>query len=101
MGSVKVSIPLRQGHKALFLNEFLAVRGEDEIDVAGCQPRRRAGREYAVSANDVDPLMQGLDEDLAGWGEPVSRLREALARDELALYCQPVAALSGPVRILA
>ncbi len=51
-----------------------------------------------MSANDVDPLMQGLDEELAGWGEPASRLREALAKDELALYCQPVAALSGPMR---
>ena len=51
-----------------------------------------------MSANDIDPLMQGLDDELAGWGEPASRLREALAKDELALYCQPVAALSGPTR---
>ena len=61
-------------------------------------PRRRAGRKHAMSAKDIDPLMQGLDEELAGWGEPASRLREALAKDELALYCQPVAALSGPMR---
>ncbi len=51
-----------------------------------------------MSANDIDPLMQGLDDELAGWGEPASRLREALAKDELALYCQPVAALAGPMR---
>ena len=51
-----------------------------------------------MSANDVDPLLQGLDDQLAGWGEPASRLREALANDELALYCQPVAALAGPMR---
>ena len=51
-----------------------------------------------MSANDIDPLMQGLDDELAGWGEPASRLREALAKDELALYCQPVAALSGAMR---
>jgi len=43
-------------------------------------------------------MTQGTDNDLAGWGEPASRLREALAKDELALYCQPVAALSGAVR---
>lgn len=33
----------------------------------------------------MDPLAQGLDEDLEGWSEP-------------ALFCQPVAALSGAVR---
>ena len=36
--------------------------------------------------------------ELAGWNEPVERLRQALERDELALFCQPIAALSGAVR---
>ncbi len=41
---------------------------------------------------------QSIDTELAGWNEPVERLRQALARDELALYCQPIAALNGAVR---
>jgi EAL domain-containing protein (putative c-di-GMP-specific phosphodiesterase class I) len=51
-----------------------------------------------MSAKDVDPLIQELDADLAGFSEPATRLREALAKDELVLYCQPIAALIGSVR---
>ncbi len=51
-----------------------------------------------MTAKDVDPLMQKLDGELAGWDEPGGRLRQALAKDELALYCQPIAALSGATR---
>ena len=42
--------------------------------------------------------MNAISARLAGWREPGERLREALARDELALYCQPIAAFSGAVR---
>jgi EAL domain-containing protein (putative c-di-GMP-specific phosphodiesterase class I) len=41
---------------------------------------------------------QAIDESLAGWTEPLERLRHALERDELALFCQPIAALTGEVR---
>ena len=41
---------------------------------------------------------QAIDEGLAGWTEPLERLRHALDRDELALFCQPIAALTGEVR---
>ncbi len=51
-----------------------------------------------MSAKDVDPLLQKMDDELAGWSEPAERLRYALAKDELVLYCQPIAALSGAVR---
>src|SRR4249920_1034109 len=51
-----------------------------------------------MSANDVDPHLQKMDEELAGWDEPAQRLRQALEKDELALYCQPIAALNGAVR---
>ncbi len=51
-----------------------------------------------MTAKDVDPLMQKWDGELTGWDEPGGRLRQALAKDELALYCQPIAALSGAVR---
>lgn len=46
----------------------------------------------------MDPLLQEMDDQLAGWDEPAERLRNALEQDELALYCQPIAALTGAVR---
>ena len=39
-----------------------------------------------------------MDTELAGFNEPVERLRQALEKDELALFCQPIAALTGAVR---
>jgi len=52
-----------------------------------------------MSANGIDPPKLGPNSGLASRGEPAaSRLREALAKDELALYCQPVAALSAPMQ---
>ena len=51
-----------------------------------------------MSAKDVDPLLQQMDNALMGWTEPAERLRIALAKNELTLFCQPIAALSGPVR---
>ncbi len=42
--------------------------------------------------------MNVIGAQLARWREPEARLRLALATDELALYCQPIAALSGAVR---
>ena len=51
-----------------------------------------------MSAKDIDPLLQKMDDQLAGWTEPAERLRLALEKDELTLYCQPIAALSGAVR---
>jgi len=46
-----------------------------------------------MSAKDVDPLLQKMDAQLAGWNEPAARLRQALEQDELTLFCQPIAAL--------
>ena len=46
----------------------------------------------------TDPLMREQDAKLSGWHEPVARMKQALERDEFVLYCQPIAALSGPVR---
>ena len=37
-------------------------------------------------------------EDLTGWADPARRLRYALEKDELALYCQPIASLQGGAR---
>ncbi len=46
----------------------------------------------------MDATPHDLDDDLAGWPKPAERLRQALAEDELALFCQPIAALAGAVR---
>ena len=35
-------------------------------------------------------FLDEMDPQLAGWADPMARLREALSRDELVLYCQPV-----------
>ena len=51
-----------------------------------------------MSTKDEDALLQAADSALAGWQEPAQRLRQALEKDELALYCQPIAALAGAVR---
>ena len=51
-----------------------------------------------MSAKDMDPLMQKEDAALMGWVEPAERLRIALQKNELTLFCQPIAALEGPVR---
>lgn len=39
--------------------------------------------------------MSNLAVQLAGWREPNERLRQALAKDELTLYCQPIVALTA------
>ncbi len=39
-----------------------------------------------------------MQSDLTAWDDPAARLRQALEKDELALYCQPIAALTGAVR---
>ena len=52
----------------------------------------------AAAAQEADRFLREMDGQLAGWDEPAQRLREALAKDELTLYCQPIAALSGSVR---
>ncbi|HEY8070093.1 MAG TPA: EAL domain-containing protein [Burkholderiales bacterium] len=51
-----------------------------------------------MSGKEFDPQLQKMDDELAGWSEPAERLRQALSKDELALYCQPIAALTGTVR---
>ena len=51
-----------------------------------------------MSAKDVDPVLRKADAALTGWTEPAARLRAALDKNELTLFCQPIAALSGPVR---
>ena len=42
-----------------------------------------------------DQFLEKMSHELAGWSDPLARLREALERDELQLYCQPILSL-GP-----
>ncbi len=43
-------------------------------------------------------FLESMDRELAGWSDPVARLRHALDNDEFALFCQPIAGLTGPER---
>jgi EAL domain-containing protein (putative c-di-GMP-specific phosphodiesterase class I) len=43
-------------------------------------------------------FLDSMDRELAGWADPPARLREALAKDEFRLYCQPIAALGAGAR---
>lgn len=44
---------------------------------------------------EQDRFLSEMGAQLAGWREPSERLRQALAKDELTLYCQPIVALDG------
>lgn len=43
-----------------------------------------------------DQFLDQMSRELTGWSEPFERLRHALDRDELQLYCQPILALRPP-----
>ena len=42
-----------------------------------------------------DKFLKRMDTELTGWADPVVRLRQAIEKDEFALYCQPILALSA------
>jgi EAL domain-containing protein (putative c-di-GMP-specific phosphodiesterase class I) len=42
-----------------------------------------------------EKFLDRMDSQLAGWSDPVTRLREALRNNEFELYCQPILALSA------
>lgn len=41
-------------------------------------------------------FIEQMNRELAGWSDPASRLRVALARDDLQLFCQPIQSLQPP-----
>src|SRR5712691_13244370 len=45
-----------------------------------------------------DPFLQRMDSELAGWTDPVRRLRDAIEHDEFELYCQPILQFAGDER---
>jgi EAL domain-containing protein (putative c-di-GMP-specific phosphodiesterase class I) len=50
--------------------------------------------EYLVD----DKFLESMDRELAGWRDPVARLKQALDKDEFTLYCQPIVALNSSPR---
>lgn len=42
-----------------------------------------------------DKFLERADAELAGWSDPVARLRDALKKNEFELYCQPIVALAA------
>jgi EAL domain-containing protein (putative c-di-GMP-specific phosphodiesterase class I) len=46
----------------------------------------------------VDEFLQQMDSELAGWADPVQRLRTAIDKNEFELYCQPILGLQGGER---
>lgn len=43
-----------------------------------------------------DQFLDQMSSELTGWNDPFARLRQALDRDELQLYCQPILSLRPP-----
>lgn len=50
----------------------------------------------ASPAQSEDQFLEEMDRELAGWRDPVPRLRQALEHNELQLYCQPILLLRPP-----
>src|SRR5882672_10270865 len=46
----------------------------------------------------ADAFLERMDSELAGWTDPVRRLRDAIERDEFELYCQPILQFAGDQR---
>ena len=46
----------------------------------------------------VDEFFERMDSELAGWSDPVQRLRSAIDKNEFELYCQPILGLQGGER---
>jgi EAL domain-containing protein (putative c-di-GMP-specific phosphodiesterase class I) len=58
----------------------------------------KGAKPVTSGVQDPSGLLDKMDRELAGWQDPVARLRRALERDELVLYAQPIVALRGPLQ---
>ena len=45
-----------------------------------------------------DQFLERMDSELAGWTDPVDRLRGAIEKNEFELYCQPILQFAGETR---
>jgi len=50
----------------------------------------------APAQDAEDRFLEEMNRELAGWSDPVPRLRQALEQDELQLFCQPILLLRPP-----
>ena len=50
----------------------------------------------APGEDDQERFLERMGRELTGWADPVQRLRQALARDELILFAQPIESLQEP-----
>ncbi|MEO8718300.1 MAG: EAL domain-containing protein [Burkholderiales bacterium] len=50
----------------------------------------------SAAARSEEKFLEQMNRELAGWSDPAARLRQALARDDLQLYCQPILSLRPP-----
>ena len=50
---------------------------------------------HVESARMDDTFIGKMDSELAGWSDPVQRLRGAIDNNEFELYCQPILQLAG------
>jgi EAL domain-containing protein (putative c-di-GMP-specific phosphodiesterase class I) len=62
--------------------------------IAGMSDPAATDPKQAAQARTVERADPGL----TGWQDPLARLRQALEKDELTLYCQPILALQGAER---
>jgi EAL domain-containing protein (putative c-di-GMP-specific phosphodiesterase class I) len=49
----------------------------------------------APGAEDEKQFLEEMDHALAGWSDPATHLRDALQKNELQLYCQPILTLQS------
>ncbi|MDH5210917.1 MAG: EAL domain-containing protein [Betaproteobacteria bacterium] len=54
------------------------------------------GTARSPAASGEEKFLEEMNRELAGWDDPAARLRHALARDDLQLYCQPILSLRPP-----
>lgn len=54
------------------------------------------GTPKSSAASNEERFLEEMNRALAGWSDPAARLRQALARDELRLYWQPILSLRPP-----
>jgi len=74
-----------------------AVPAQDAADVDA--EREIGGRALVVADAGGQALyLKSMTDQLTGWADPETRLRQALDRDEFRLYCQKIVAVADPAR---
>lgn len=66
--------------------------------VRSIQIMSSSDRSRTPPTTDDEQFIESMDRELVGWSDPVARLRQALAKNEFELYCQPILSLTGSER---